>query len=168
MQKIINNILTFITLTCGLFVNGQNLNNNENVKENQKFTLTISTYNHAESFKDILKYNLKDNNLTISKTSRLSGEISVLFTKKIDENLLEQTKNMNFDKLKEYYFNKCVMITSGNEYSLTISNNKGSKEIHLHHYYIKQIQLINNELNKLIPEELQIIYVNSDTEQNCK
>ena len=60
VQKIIKNIFTFFTLTCGLFVNGQNLNNNENGIENSKIILTITTYNHAESFKK-MKYYLKDN-----------------------------------------------------------------------------------------------------------
>ena len=158
-------IITFLTLMCGLSIFGQTLNTNED----SKFSLSITTYVHSQVlFTGTFKYVLEDNDLIISKTSYLSDESKILYNGKIEDDLLNKIKNIDLDNLKDFYFNECVMITSGAEYSFSITNNSITRKIHLHHYYIEKIETLIEELNKVIPEKMKIKYVSVDTKQDCK
>ncbi|MCW3084389.1 MAG: hypothetical protein JWP12_1755 [Bacteroidetes bacterium] len=60
------------------------------------------------------------------------------------------------------------MITSGTEYDISSTNSTRTKKIHLHCYYLSQINQLINEINKLVPAEYQINYVSKDTKQDCE
>ncbi len=162
-------ILTIVLLICGSFTGGQILFTNELKSSNSKYSLTISTYNHAERiFEGILTYKLEENVLTISRRTIFSNEERTLFSKKVDSISLGRIRNIDLNKLKDFYFNKCIMMTSGNEYFVTTMLDTVSKTIHLHHYYNKQIEILINELNRSIADSLKIDYLTSDTKQDCK
>lgn len=77
---------------------------------------------------------------------------------------------MRIDSLDDFYFNKCVMATSGNEYSISIVNDTIKKTIRLHAYFEEHIEMLINELNKHIPDSLQISYytIERKKEQDCE
>ncbi len=169
MTTKLNYILTLIILTCGLIACGQNFQTNESKIDNSKFLLTISTYNHAEQiFKGTLTYKLNENVLTISRRTMFSDKDTTLSSITVDANSLERIKKINLDKLKDFYFNNCVMTTSGNEYFVSTTLDTVTKTIHLHHYYDRQIEVLINELNKHITDSLKIDYLTNDTKQDCK
>ena len=162
-------ILTIIILTCGLFVLGQNTASIKHEKSNSKFSLSISTYKHAEQiFKGTMIYNLTNNNLTIRKRTLFSDKDTILFSKIIETNSIDQIKNIRLDSLKDFYFNYCVMATSGNEYFISTTIDTVKNNISLHHYYDKQIERLVNELNKNIPDNLKLDYLTNETKQDCK
>jgi hypothetical protein len=162
-------ILTLLFLTYGLFACGQNNAENKSVKTESKFSLTISTYNHAEQiFNGTLTYKLTKNILTISRRTMFSDKDTILLTKPVDANSIDQIQNIRLDSLKDFYFNNCIMATSGNEYFVSTTNDPVKKTIHLHHYYDRQIEMLINELNKHIPDNLRINYLTSETKQDCE
>jgi len=97
-----------------------------------------------------------------------SDKDTILLSKKIDTNSIEQIKNIRLESLKDFYFNYCIMATSGNEYFISTTIDTVNKKISLHHYYDKQIERLINELNKNIPDDLKLDYLTNDTKQNCK
>lgn len=97
-----------------------------------------------------------------------SDEDTLLFSKKIDKNSLEQIKNIRLDSLQDFYFNYCIMATSGNEYFVSTTVDTITKKISLHHYYNSQIERLINELNKHVPYTLKHNYLTKDTQQDCK
>jgi len=158
--------LTILILTYGLFACGQDTVSN---KSKSNFSLSISTYNHAEQiYNGITTYNLTNDTLTIRKTFMFSDKDTILLSKKIDTNSIEQIKNIRLESLKDFYFNYCIMATSGNEYFISTTIDTVNKKISLHHYYDKQIERLINELNKNIPDDLKLDYLTNDTKQNCK
>jgi len=161
--------LTLIILTCGLFAYGQTVQINEPKTDISKYSLTISTYNHAEQiFKGTLTYKLDKNILTISRRTMFSDKDTTLFSKTVDSNSIDRIKNIHLDKLKDLYFNRCIMTTSGNEYFVSTTLDTVTKTIHLHHYYDKQIEILIKELNKHIADSLKIDYLTNETKQDCK
>jgi hypothetical protein len=72
------------------------------------------------------------------------------------------------DSLKDYYFNYCVMITSGDEYFLNFTNSSTKKSISLHHYYLKQLEEIIQLINTNLPKKYQFQYLTSGERQDCK
>lgn len=161
-------ILTLLFLISGFFVSGQNNTESKNEITESNFTLTISTYNHAELiFNGTLSYKLTENTLTINRRS-INNADTVLISYPIDVNSVEQIKNIDLDSLNNFYFNHCVVATSGNEYFVSVTNDNINKKIRLHSFYNKQIELLINELNKHIPENLKIHYLTSETKQDCE
>lgn len=162
-------ILTMLILSFGLIAFGQNKTENKYVDSDSKFLLIISTFNHAQKiYEGTLTYILTDNNLSIERRPMFSEKDTTLFFKKIDNTSLEQIKSIRLDKLKDFYFNECVMITSGNEYFVSTTFDNITKTIHLHHYYDRQIEILINELNLQLPDSLKIRYLTSDTKQDCR
>jgi hypothetical protein len=160
-------IFTLLMLTCKLFAFGQTLQKNQS--ENSKYSLTISTFNHAELiYNGILTYKLDMNILTISRRNMFFEKDTILLSKIVDTMSVNKIKNIQIENLHDFYFNKCVMSTSGNEYSVTTKVDKVTKTIQLHHYYNKQIEILINELNKQIIDSLKINYLTSDSKQDCK
>lgn len=142
-------ILTILILTCGLLVYGQNLTTHKPIKTKSNFLLTISTYNHAERiFNGTLTYKLDDSILTISRRAMFSNKDTTLLSKTVDSNSLDRIKNIRLDSLKDFYFNYCIMATSGNEYFVSITTDQTSKKINLHCYYEPQVARLINKLNK--------------------
>ncbi|HLP11956.1 MAG TPA: hypothetical protein VK177_08505 [Flavobacteriales bacterium] len=150
-------------------VNAQTPAITQAIKNKPAYLLTITTLNHAERvFKGILYYALTNNELTIRRQNFPGNSDTLLFSKKTDALIIEKIKNMQFDNLDSLYINNCVMLTSGNEYFISITNATVSKKISLHHYYHMQVEKLVNEVNKLVPAEFKINYLKSETKQNCK
>jgi len=168
MIRTIKYLLTIVILNLGLSSCGQTVQINDNENADSIYSLSISTYNHAEQMiHGILTYDLVKNDLTISKKHTFSDRDIILLEKTIDDNALNQIQNIRLDSLENYYFNACILATSGDEYSVSVSNDTITKTIDLHHFYHKQIETLFNELNKQIPDSLKIRYLTSDTKQDC-
>lgn len=162
-------IFTILLMICSLIACGEESNLKESSKPNSNFSLSISTYNHSEQiFDGITTYNLSKDTLTIHKTFMFSDNDTLLFSKKLDKNSLEEIEKIGLDSLKNFYFNYCIMPTSGNEYFISKTIDTVTKKISLHHYYNEQIERLVNELNKNIPIKLQLNYLKRDTKQDCK
>jgi len=162
-------IFILLFLTCGLLVFGQDNVSKEPKNSLSKFSLSISTFNHAEQlYKGITTYNLTNDSLIIRKTFLFSNKETILLSKKIDNNSIDQIKNIHLDNLKDFYFNYCIMATSGTEYLIKISTEIYNNKISIHHYYVKQIEKLINELNKIIPDNLKLEYLTKDIKQDCK
>lgn len=161
--------LTILICTCGLFAYGQDTVSKDIKNPKSKFSLLISTSNHAELlFNGTMIYNLTNNTLTIHRETMFSDKDTILFSKKLDTNSIEQIRNIQLDSLKDHYFNYCIMPTSGNEYFISTTIDTVTKNISLHHFYNKQIKRLINELNKNIPDNFKIDYLSKDTKQDCK
>jgi hypothetical protein len=162
-------IFTLFFLTPCLFLFSQNNVLNEPINSTSKFSLSISTFNHAEQiYNGITTYELTNDSLIIRKNFLNSEKESILLTKKIDNNSLKKIKNIHLDNLKNFYFNYCTMPTSGTEYFITISTETYNNKITLHHFYEKQVERLINELNELIPDNLKLQYLTIETKQDCK
>lgn len=152
--------------SCALFSFAQDTLSTELKSD---FSLTISTFNHAERLgKGTTIYKLKNDTLTISKLYMFADEEKIVFSQKISVEALEQLKNISLDNLNDFYFNNCVLIISGTEYFISTTTNSKNKKISLHHFYKKEIELLITELNKNIPDKLQLNYLKSDTKQDCE
>ncbi len=97
-----------------------------------------------------------------------SDKDTILFSKRIDDNSIEQIESIRIDSLKDFYFNNCIMATSGNEYFISTTIDTVNKKIALHHYYDKQIEKLITELNKNIPDIFKLDYLTSETKQDCE
>lgn len=162
-------ILTILILICGLISCGQNNALQEAIENKSNFSLSITTYNHAEQiFNGITTYDLKNDTLKIHRSFMFSNKDTMLFSKTIDNNSIEQIRIIRIDNLKDFYFNNCIMATSGNEYFISTTFDTVNKKISLHHYYHKQIERLINEVNKNIPDNLKLDYLTSETKQDCK
>ena len=138
-----------------------------NTKSN--FSLSITTYNHAEQiFDGKTTYSLIKDTLTIHKIFVFSDQDSILFSKKLDTNSIEKLEKIRLDSLEDFYFNHCIMGTSGNEYFISTTIDTVNKKISLHNYYNEQIEKLINELNKNIPKSFKLDYLPKDTKQDCE
>jgi hypothetical protein len=136
--------------------------------ERANFSLTLITYNHAELlFEGTLTYTVNDSCITIYNRKELSGKDNVIFSKRIKETSLHQIKAVKLDTIKRYYNNKCIMPTSGSEYDISITKGAVTKNVHLHHYYQREIDQLIICMNKLLPVEYTIEYVSRKTKQDC-
>ena len=134
-------IFTILILTCEFITCGQSTTSKLPIKTISNFSLSITTYNHAEQlFKGTTTYYLKNDTLKIHRSFMFSDKDTILLSKKIDNNSLERIKNIRIDNLKDFYFNHCVMATSGSEYFISTTIDTVNKKITLHHYYNKQIE----------------------------
>lgn len=158
-------ILAILTSACGLFATRQQ-SNREGLN---KFTLILTTYNHAERlFKGITTFELADHSLKVRRRHMFSDKDTLLFFKKLDNNSIARIKNIRLDSLQDFYFNYCIVATSGNEYFVLTTKDTMAKEISLHHYYNPQIESLINELNKHVPSNLKHNYLEKDTKQDCE
>ena len=134
------------------------------------FKLTFSTFNHAELiFEGAATYQLTESSISIKKKFFLDTSDKVVYKRKIQKsrNCLLAITQLRLDTLKDYYFNYCVMITSGNEYFLDYSSNSETKHITLHHYYLKQLDDIIQIFNANLPKKYRIDYLTKDEKQGC-
>ena len=115
-----------------------------------------------------MTYTLKNDHLTISRRVLFSKKEEVLYSGQIKQALLEPLIHFNSDTLNTFYYNYCVVSTSGNEYFITLTKGTLEKRISLHHYYHAQVEALIKLLNLCIPEEYSIHYLGRDTKQNCK
>jgi hypothetical protein len=161
--------VTIFFLTCGVFSCCRNTIPSEPINGNSNFSISISAYNHAEQiFNGKTIYKLTTDTLTIHKSFLYSDKDSILFTRKLDLNAIERIKKIRLDSLESYYYNSCVMATSGDEYLISATMDSVNMEISLHHYYHEQIEKLINELNKNIPDSIKLDYLKKNTKQDCK
>ena len=135
-----------------------------------KFTLTFSTFNHAEwLMRGQTTYKLTESELKIINTPFGDKKGKEVFSKTISphKNFIDTILNLRLDSLKDDYTNWCVMITSGDEYFLNFSSPKQEKNISLHHYYLKQLDDIIQIFNSMIPPKFQFSYLKKDEKQDC-
>jgi len=168
MRLLFLGISITIMLILPIIVSGQTVGIDK-PKPGSRFSLSISTYSHAEQLEDgTMIYKLKDKKLTISRLVMLSNKKYELESIIIENDIVEDIKNMKLDTLKDFYYNYCVMVTSGSEFFISIAEGRNTKSIHLHHYYNQQIGKLITIINKLLPDKYKINYMTSDTKQDCK
>ena len=133
MKAILKVILLFIFLACGLASNAQTHRRpRPHLKEEEKYELKLSTYNHAEYLgTGDMVYKITDSSLTIIQTPALSQQDTVIFSRAVEKDSIKPIKAVRLDGLRDYYFNDLVMMTSGNEYDISVTRGKKTKEIHL-------------------------------------
>ena len=142
----------------------------DSIKTDNKetFMISFSRYNHAERIYDgTWTYSIKENVLEIRRRTLFAEEDSLIFKSTLENNALTNIKTLSLDSLSDYYFNECIMITSGEEYYITYVNGQKEKQVHLHHYYHSLVEQIVNEINLLIPKEFKVRYLTKETEQDC-
>jgi hypothetical protein len=135
----------------------------------KQFVLTIQSYNHAEMLGNgMMSLKMTEKYLELTNIPYLRGDKKrVVFSKKVSkyDNSIIQLSQLNLDTLKSFYYNKRVMLTSGYECYFKYKNKKNSKEIRMHHYYLKLIDEIIQLVNLSLPTEYQFNYLPADTEQ---
>jgi hypothetical protein len=137
--------------------------------KNTDFSLIFSTFNHSELiFKGQMIYKLKNDSFTIIRRTIFEDSDSLVFSKTIEKNLVTQIMAINLDTLQNYYFNKCILSTSGTEYEVSIRADTVSKTIYLHHFYHKEIDRLIVVINKIAPNKYKIDNIARNTKQNCK
>lgn len=139
--------------------------------QSDSFRISFSTFNHAERiFNGTTTYILTESSIKVTKTYFGDTTSKTVYSKKIKNNqsLVLALDKIEMDSLKDYYFNYCVMITSGDEYFLDFIRNSTKKSISLHHYYLKQLDDIIGIINSNLPSKYQFLYLNKDDKQDCK
>lgn len=134
------------------------------------FKLTFTTYNHAERiFNGTTTYILTPSWLKVAKTYYGDTNSKTVYSKSLSkkQKVASSISNIRLDSLKEFYFNYCVMATSGNEYFLDYLNNSTNKRIRLHHYYLKELDDIIQIINSNLPKKYRIRYLTRNTKQDC-
>lgn len=132
------------------------------------FSFSFSTFNHAERiFDGTTIYHLNNRQLTVKKRFFLSAIDTILFSRKVTSRFLAQLKVIQLDTLKDFYMNWCVMPTSGNEYFISTDRSGITKTIWLHHYYLKEIDNLATVINKVVPKQYKIRYLNDDPDNYC-
>jgi len=127
------------------------------------FNLSIVTYNHAtQLLEGRFKFNINENKLEIHQFSvYLNKYDTILFSRVLkSDSILERISNLNLDTLRDLYYNKTVLPTSGNEMEIEYNKQGTVKKIYLHSYYNTQIGIIISLANGLIPNEYKIKYNN--------
>ena len=134
------------------------------------FNLAITDWNHASLiFKGTFLYVMSETHVKVFNVPAFEQQKHLLYSKKISKltRSVIDLSNLNLDSLNDFYVNNCIMITSGEEYSVTYKNETSHKSINLHHYYLKQIQHIIELFNENLPEKFKIKYLTQETKQDC-
>ena len=165
----INIILIFPLLTFGQseIVKGKK----SNIESIPKLKIAFTTYNHAERiFNGVTTYILTDSLIEVKKKYFGDKKSKVVYSNIISnlQQLMSEFKKIRLDSLAEYYYNECVMITSGDEYCFDFICGSTKKSTSLHHYYLKEVEEVVKLINSTLPDKYQFHYVPKDTEQDCK
>ncbi len=134
------------------------------------YRLSFSTYNYEEGVNSLIySYSLKGNELSVlvvlrGADSRSEGQ----YTATLTPQSIARLQAIKLDGLENEYVNRCVPTGQGRECALMAGYGNEVKEIQLHHYYKEEIAQLVAELNKSLPVEYQITYVDADTKQDCK
>ena len=139
--------------------------------QSDRFRVSFSTFNHAERiFNGTTTYTLTESSIKVTKTYFGDTASKTVYSKKIKNSqaLISALDKIEVDTLKDFYFNYCVMITSGDEYFLDFIKNSTRKSISLHHYYLKQLDDIIQLIDSNLPSKYQFRYLNNDEKQDCK
>lgn len=138
-------------------------------EDSSRFSLILSFYNHAELvYKGSMTYHITEDYLGISRHNLFEKKKKPVYSANIRKAVSDSLISMNLDTLSYYYYNYCIMSTSGNEYFISIENNGTEKRTYLHHYYHPQVERLIHIINALVPEEYRISYMKQNTKQDCK
>ena len=159
-------LLIYSCYGCSLTVHAQKINW---ASDNPgTYHLTFATFNHAQMIYDgTIAFTFHKRQLTIHKQFFLSAKDTLLFTRDVTSHFLGQLKGIRLDTLKDFYMNWCVMPISGNEYSVSTNNSGITKKNWLHHYYLKEIDKLITVINKVVPKQYKIRYLNDDPDNYC-
>ena len=143
----------------------------DQLRPNHQLKVAFTMYNHAERiFNGITTYVLTDSLIEVKKQYLGDKKSKVVYTNIISNltQLLSEFKKVNLDSLENYYFNDCVMITSGDEYYFDFVCGSTRKSVSLHHYYVNEVAEVVKIINSTLPDKYQFRYVSKDTQQGCK
>ncbi len=161
-------LLLLISCFYGWTGNAQVQKINPATDNADSFSLSFSTFNHAERiFDGTTTYHLNNRQLTVKKRFFLSAIDTILLTRKVTARFLAQLKGIQLDTLKDFYMNWCVMATSGNEYFISTGRSGITKTIWLHHYYLKEIDNLATVINKVVPRKYKIRYLDDEPDNYC-
>ena len=165
-QNLTLNLLFALNL-CVTYTYGQQSNS---LKSDETLTeISLTYYNHAARITEgTWKYTLTENSIQIKRRIMFSPKDTVVFTQTLESNPLLELQTKQFDTLSKSYTNWCIMLTSGNEYTLNYSIGESHKRSHFHHYYHQVIANLVIKLNQLLPEKYQMRYLQADTKQDCE
>jgi hypothetical protein len=137
----------------------------------KSFELTLVTYNHAERiFAGTTEYIITSNRIRVKNFGFGEQKGKAVFSKRLTptKQSIIELSNLKLDTLDDNYTNWCVMLTSGTEYMISFERGGSTKNINLHHYYLKPIADLIALINENLPKKLQVGYVSKDTKQGCK
>lgn len=135
------------------------------------FKISFTTFNHAQRlYNGITTYILTASSIKVKKVFLGDTTSKTVFARRIGNkhNLIATFDKLRLDSIEDYYFNYCVMITSGNEYFLTFENRTTKRRVSLHHYYLKQFDDIVQIINANLPRKYRCQYLTKDTKQDCQ
>lgn len=157
-------------MTIISFTFGQTHTINKQKKSSYTFYLSLSTFNHTELlFHGVTIYKLTNKFIKVINIPFGEKKGKVIFYKSFSDSQDSSAiiNNFGLDSLEDFYYNYCVVATSGDEYTLNYQGYSKKKSIDLHCYYLKQIDDIVNLINSYLPFSYQINYVKKDEKQNC-
>lgn len=134
------------------------------------FKIYFTTFNSAERiFNGTTTYFLTDSIIKVTKTffddtTRKTVYLSPIKNRHV---LISSINKIALDSLQDYYFNTCVMITSGEHYIFDFEKSSTKKTISLHHYYLKQLDEIIQIINSNLPKKYHYRYLPQDTKHDC-
>lgn len=140
-------------------------------KKNSAIRMSFTTYNHAERIYDgVSTYILTNSSVIVKKRFLFGKKSKTIYRRRIknEQTLVSSISNIKLDSLEDHYFNNCILITSGDEYSLSVEIGSTKKTLRLHHYYLKQLEDIIRIINSNLPAKYQIRYLSSTTKQDCE
>ena len=133
--------------------------------------IEFTAFNYAERVsKGLLQYTLIEDSLIIRNKVFFGKKVdTIVWAQKIGKQLLETISKINLDTLKRSYDNYCIMMFSGNKYSLLYAKNGFERRISIHHYYHPVIHSIIKKINLYVPDYKYLIrYVPANIKQDCK
>jgi hypothetical protein len=135
-----------------------------------EFSFSLTTYNHAARIYDgVTTYELTNSFIKVSKTYLFDSMSKTVYLKRITKNdrILSAINRTRLDLLEDFYFNYCILATSGNEYFVNFVCDSTDLHISIHHYYIGQIDDIVQIINSKVPKKYRLHYLERDTKQDC-
>lgn len=146
----------------------ENKSNEVSRQRDGVFSLRLTTYNHADRIHEgTWAYEFEDDTLVVRRYPLFSIRDSIMYSTMVEDSWAEDLKSLKLDTLKDFYFNHCVMVTSGNEYQVTMKRDDIMKKIDLHYYYHVQIEALVEAINRNIPARYSVRYLPKETEQDC-
>jgi hypothetical protein len=135
------------------------------------FNLIFTTYNHAERIiNGTTSYVLTDSSIKVTKTFLGERKDKTFYFRCFPRTnkYFSEIRRLELESLKDFYFNFCVLATSGDEYFIYYSDNLITKNINLHHYYLKELDTIIQIINSNVPKKYRFKYLTKETKQDCK
>jgi hypothetical protein len=129
-----------------------------------KCSIKIWDYNYSMSY--TMFYDITDDSLIIKKLNGVKGEKDTVLVKRLltgDERRLfsDCFPFLNIDSLKNEYNNP--LVEDGDRKRIVIQlDNKASKTIDVANYYQRDLAILFNRVNRIVPPELKITYTSNN------